>query len=325
MIDAVKKPVLEMYMQHPYPSYSKEEREQIFAAELARYRFLGLEKFLPGARVIDVGCGTTHRVMPIAQHFGVKEYVGVDHSTASLNVGRALADELGFKQATLIEGDVFNLPFEAESFDIVISQGVLHHTSDPYKGFRGLVKICKTGGFVDIYLYNKWNHWRHNMQKAKVSRLGGDDIHKRFEVAHALYGTKRLEDMTPAEIAGFYDQYCHPHKSDHTIGETLDWFASENLEYWGSYPPLGLRDFLSMAQFRGDLREKHPHFHTRKAAMIVNLAMKLPRPRMSGPPFVTPTVFHQLFWQTVYAIQGAGGKYSGGPAFCGRKKSGVRD
>ena len=104
MDDTVKKPVREMYMQHPYPNYSKEERQQIFGAELTRYKFLGLDTFLPGARVIDVGCGTTHRVMPIAQHFGVKEYVGIDHSSASLAVGRALAEELGFPQATSHRG-----------------------------------------------------------------------------------------------------------------------------------------------------------------------------------------------------------------------------
>src|SRR3712207_8661887 len=55
------------------------------------------------------------------------------------------------------------------------SQGVLHHTSEPYRGFKELVRVCKPGGFVDIYLYNKWNHWRHNMQKEKVSKLRSEE------------------------------------------------------------------------------------------------------------------------------------------------------
>jgi len=130
-VDKVKGGVLRMYMQHPYPNYSAEERQNILAAELSRYRFLGLEQFLPNARLIDVGCGTAHRVMPIAKHFGVKEYVGIDHSVASLKVAQDLADELKFDRATLVEGDIFKLPYPDSSFDIVISQGVLHHTSDP--------------------------------------------------------------------------------------------------------------------------------------------------------------------------------------------------
>jgi ubiquinone/menaquinone biosynthesis C-methylase UbiE len=324
-MDAVKMPVLKMYMEFPYPNYSREEREQIFAAELTRYRFLGLEEFLPQARVIDVGCGTGHRVIPIAKHFGVKEYVGLDHSTASLNVAKELAEELDFKQATLVEGDIFNLPYQDESFDIVISQGVLHHTSEPYRGFKELVRVCKPGGFVDIYLYNKWNHLRHNIQKEKVNRLAGEDIDKRFEVAHRLYGKKPIEEMTPAEIAGFYDQYCHPHKSDHTVGETLSWFDEQGLDYWGSYPALGVLDFVSMAQFRGDLMEQHPYFHTRATRILVKMAMKLPRFGRSRPPFIRPALRHQVFWQTVYALQGSRGRYSGGPALCGRKRTSPKE
>ncbi len=318
--DVVKRPVLEMYMQHPYPSYSRQEREQIFAAELTRYHYLGLDKFLPGARVLDVGCGTGHRVMPIAHHFGVKEYVGFDHSTSSLKVARELITELDFNQAEVMEGDLFNLPFEDGRFDIVISQGVLHHTSDPYRGFKELTRVCRPGGWVNIYLYNLYNHLRHNLQKARVSRLGGDDIHQRFEVAHRLYGTKALDEMTPAEIAGFYDQYCHPHKSDHTIGETLRWYKEQGFDYWGSYPALGFRDFVGMAQFRGRMLEKHPHIHTKVTQMVVRGAMMLPEMGSEWPPFRYPTLFHRFIWQAIYALQGSGGRYSGGPAFCGRKR-----
>lgn len=308
-----------MYLQHPYPSYTAAERRAIFPAELARYRYLGLDAFLPDARVIDVGCGTGHRVMPMAQHFGVREYVGFDHSATSLNVARALAAELKFANATLAEGDLFALPYPDDSFDVVISQGVLHHTSDPLRGFRELVRVCKPGGFVAIYLYNKFNHWRHNLQKQRVDRLAGGDVERRFDVAYELYGTKPLPDMTPAEVAGFYDQYCHPHKSDHTVGETLAWFEAEGFEYWGSYPPLNFKDFLGMAQFRGRLASDYPGYHTRIAAAIVRLAMMAPRVEVRTPPFPYPTVFHRFLWQLIYAIQGSGGKYSGGPALCGRK------
>jgi ubiquinone/menaquinone biosynthesis C-methylase UbiE len=319
MLDKVKKPVWEMYMRFPYPNYSKEEREQIFAAELTRYHFLGLSNVLANARIIDVGCGTGHRVIPIAKYFGVREYVGIDHSSASLAVAKELAQEIEFKQCVLEEGDLFNLPFPDESFDVVISQGVLHHTSEPYRGFKELVRVCRPGGFVNIYLYNKWNHWRHNMQKARVNRLAGSDIYNRFRVAHGLYGKKPIEEMTPAEIAGFYDQYCHPHKSDHAIGETLGWFNNQGLDYWGSYPALGFLDFIAMAQFRGALLKEHPFIHTKTTAALINLATKLPRCPISGPPFTKPKIRHQLFWQTVYALQGSRGRYSGGPALCGRK------
>lgn len=319
-VDHVKSPVLQMYMAHPYPNYSAIERRQIFAAELCRYRFLGLEPFLRNARVIDVGCGTGHRVMPMAHHFGAREYVGLDHSAASLEVARQLKDELGYDGATLVEGDIFRLPYPDESFDVVISQGVLHHTSDPFLGFQELVRVCRPGGFVNVYVYNKWNHWRHNLQKRRVDRLAGPDLEAKFTVAHRLYGTKPVEDMTPAEIAGFYDQYCHPHKSDHTVGETLRWFDAEGLDYWGAYPPLRFSDFVAMAQYRASLMIDYPFFQTKMAATFARLASAVPAVSIVPPPFARPTALHRFVWQALYALQGSRGRYSGGPALCGRKR-----
>jgi SAM-dependent methyltransferase len=260
--------------------------------------------------------------MPLARHFGVREYVGIDHSTASLAVARELATEIGLANATLVEGDLFKIPYDSDSFDIVISQGVLHHTSEPYRGFQELVRICKPGGFVNIYLYNKWNHWRHNLQKSRVDRLAGADIDRRFEVAHELYGTKPIGEMSPHEIAGFYDQYCHPHKSDHTIGETLGWFKEQSLDYWGSYPPLGFKDFVGMAQYRSALSREYTHFHNANTRRIVALAGKLPPIAIPKPPFSAPSLAHRFIWQAIYALQGSRGRYSGGPALCGRKQPG---
>ena len=118
--DKVKPDVLRMYMAYPYPNYSKQERENIFAAELCRYRYLGLEPFMSGARLADIGCGTAHHVMPMAQHFGVREYIGFDHSRASVDVAKKLSEELGMANVKLLNGDLFELPFEDGSVDIVI-------------------------------------------------------------------------------------------------------------------------------------------------------------------------------------------------------------
>ena len=203
----------------------------------------------------------------------------------------------------------------------MISQGVLHHTSDPLRGFKELVRICKPNGFVAIYLYNKWNHWRHNLQKQRVNRLAGDDVERRFDVAYGLYGNRPLAEMSPADIAGFYDQYCHPHKSDHTVGETLGWFDAEGLQYWGSYPPLGLRDLLAMAQLRGRMSREYPGFHTRIAAAIVGSPWQRRRlRRVAAVPFsngVSP-----IHVAADLRNPGSRGKYSGGPALCGRKVRG---
>lgn len=308
--------VLSMYLSHPFPQWTAAERHRRLANEIIRYEYLGLAQAMPGARFLDVGCGTGNRSMKIAQHYGVRELVGLDGSTASLDVARQVASDEGFDRFTPVEGDVLHLPFEDGEFDVVISWGVLHHTSDPYRGLSEMVRVCKPGGFVGVFLYNKWNHWRHNMQKDKVSRLAGPDVEQRFAVAHQLYGTKPVAQMTPEEIAVFYDQYCHPHKSDHTLGETLRWFDSLGLQPWGSFPPLSIVDALRALRRRAELLAEYP-LRSRKWHALLQAAPLLPARRSHAPR--RPSVVARAFWQFIYAWIGRKGSYSWGASMSARK------
>lgn len=315
---SIKTSVLQLYMSHPLPQWSKEERYGRLPFEICRYQFLGLADFMPNARFLDVGCGTGMRSMLVAQHFGVKEFVGLDHSSASLDIARRVAQEDGFQRFTPVQGDLFNIPYPDASFDIVVSWGVLHHTHDPYRGLREMMRVCRPNGFVALYLYNKWNHWRHNIQKNRVSRIAGPNFEKRFEVAHRMYGTKPVDQMSPADIVLFYDKYCHPHKSDHTFGETLSWFDELGLTFWGSFPPLRFRDAIRYIQYRGEISDRYP-LRAASNRRIVAVARKLPRMGRMSPPFKRSSFLHNFLWQAALVWAGRHGEYSDGSALCARK------
>ena len=108
----IKEEVLNLYMSHPFPIWDKKERKHRLSAELCRYRFLGLENAMPGAKVLEVGCGTGNRTMLAAKHYGVEKFTGFDQSRESLKVAKQVAREENFeKQFNAVEGDLFNLPF----------------------------------------------------------------------------------------------------------------------------------------------------------------------------------------------------------------------
>ena len=74
------------------------------------------------------------------------------------------------------------------------------------------------------------------------------------------------------------------------------------------------------SRYRAELMSRFPHFHNRSTRMIVRAASLLPAMRLREPPFARPGLLHRFAWQAIYALQGSGGRYSGGPALCGRKR-----
>ena len=107
-----------------------------------------LVRALPGdARIIDVGAGTG-RISNYLSLLGLKNVISLDFSITSLSIVKEHSNNL------CIWGNNLHLPFESNSFDFVISSGVIHHTPDPHRCFEELVRILKPGGTLYLRVYN---------------------------------------------------------------------------------------------------------------------------------------------------------------------------
>ena len=104
-------------------------------------------EFFTGKRVLDAGCGTGRHAYYAAKYGA--EVWAVDLGEA-VEVGRRNTKELG---VNVVQADIYNLPFEDESFDFIYSNGVLHHLPEPECGFHQLLRFLKPGGEIQIYLY----------------------------------------------------------------------------------------------------------------------------------------------------------------------------
>ena len=103
-------------------------------------------------RILDLGAGLGHNVLPIAEAFPDAEVIAVDAGAPMLRYGLARAKTMGIENVTFIQGDVSDLKdmFEDESFDWVQSTMFLHETS--YKTmpmiFAETQRLLKPGGIV---------------------------------------------------------------------------------------------------------------------------------------------------------------------------------
>ncbi len=102
-------------------------------------------------RILDIGCGLGHNVLPIAAAFPDAEVIAVDAGAPMLRYGAARAESLGVTNVTFVQGDVAALDeFEDASFDWIQSTMFLHETS--YKELKRIMRetrrLIAPGGLV---------------------------------------------------------------------------------------------------------------------------------------------------------------------------------
>lgn len=71
----------------------------------------------------------------------------------SLSVETAYEKTKKLKNVIVSQASIFQLPYRANTFDIIYSNGVIHHTPDPQKAFSILVEKLVPGGLIGIYVY----------------------------------------------------------------------------------------------------------------------------------------------------------------------------
>jgi len=154
-----------------------------------------LDKWLrPGTKLLDAGCGSCFSSLLL---FGKKlndvNYLGVDISKAvDIAKARFKAKRL---RGEFLQVDLMHLPFSGSTFDLIFSEGVLHHTDFPEKTFKFLVRLLNPGGrflfyiyrkkgpireFTDDYIrnylkdFNDENAWKQLMPLSKLGKALGD-------------------------------------------------------------------------------------------------------------------------------------------------------
>ena len=102
-------------------------------------------------KVLDSGCGGG-RYSVAWRLLGAAPVVGLDISPVNIDDASRRVEMADLDQVTFQAGNVLDLPFAENEFDIVFSNGVLHHTTDWEKGVSELVRVLKPGGFGWLYL-----------------------------------------------------------------------------------------------------------------------------------------------------------------------------
>jgi ubiquinone/menaquinone biosynthesis C-methylase UbiE len=109
---------------------------------------VGILPLKPTFRVLDVAAGTAHLSRAIAPH--VNEVVAIDMTPEMLEEAQKAIAKSGLQNIRLEEGDAQHLPYQADSFDMVVSRLALHHFEEPSVELGEMVRVCKPSHVVGI-------------------------------------------------------------------------------------------------------------------------------------------------------------------------------
>lgn len=101
----------------------------------------------PGSRVLEAGCGTGAQTFILTRNCPQTQFVSIDISQDSIDQAKkwVKAENVIFRQA-----DIFDLPFESESFDHIFVCFILEHLQKPIDALVNLGKILKKGGSITV-------------------------------------------------------------------------------------------------------------------------------------------------------------------------------
>ncbi|MCD6227832.1 methyltransferase domain-containing protein [Candidatus Micrarchaeota archaeon] len=225
------------YTSNPYPDIKFESRKDVLKGPFA-WRMRTILRTLnvkpndfKGKRVLDVGCGTGEKPIYYALHGANVD--AIDQSEKSIKIAKEKAGKLKVS-VNFICSDLFMFKY-SHAYDYVFSLGVLHHTNNPYKGFKLISQAVKPGGILTIGLYHLFGRLPTTVMRTMLSLLPiSFENKKRFVMR--LYARRWKNEQV------IFDRYLAPYESTHTVSEVKRWFESDGFKVIGIYPKYNLSE-----------------------------------------------------------------------------------
>lgn len=151
-----------------------------------------------GKKVLEIGCGLGTDGAQFAA--AGARYTGVDLTEAAVDLGRRrfeLFDLAGeFRTA-----DAEQLDFDDNSFDIVYSHGVLHHTPDTARAIDEVYRVLRPGGRAVVMLYHR-DSYNYRVNISLLRRAGARLLrwNSGVKLVHQLTGEPVDSLRTHAEL-----------------------------------------------------------------------------------------------------------------------------
>lgn len=121
-------------------------------------RYLSAKNYVSGKRVLDVACGEGYG-SKLLKDWGAKEVVGVDISGEAIAKAKETFGTQG--GITFLQHTCETLPFDADSFDVIVSFETIEHVDNPERFLREIARVLRFNGTAVISCPNDYAYEEH--------------------------------------------------------------------------------------------------------------------------------------------------------------------
>ena len=128
--------------------YSEEFRQLLGRRSAATHAAYLLPHLRPGQNLLDFGCGPGNISVGLADRVAPGEFQGIDMEESQVVLARAAAKAGGHDNMEFHVGNVYELPFEDNTFDVAHCHAVLMHVPDTQAALAEVKRVLKPGGVI---------------------------------------------------------------------------------------------------------------------------------------------------------------------------------
>ena len=161
----------------------------------------GDTRYLPGSRVLEVGCGTGAQTITLARNSPGAHIVSFDRSSLSLAQAKACAMAAGLTNVEFFQAELFALPFAPHSFDHVFVCFVLEHLPNPLEALQVLRDMLQPAGTLTVFEGDHGSAYFHPDSEAAQRAIDGQVELQRRRGGNACIGRQ----LHPLLVQAGYD------------------------------------------------------------------------------------------------------------------------
>jgi len=214
--------------------FDNKDQYRVYSTFQQLQRILGLSpEKVKDKTVLDIGCGVGANGAAMAE-WGAREIFCVDLSSA---VEAAYANTKNLSNVHVVQADLFKLPFPRESFEVVYSIGVLHHTPDTEKAFQSAVSYLKENGLISIWVYPDTPDLCQRLSdrvRSVTTQMSPNLLHKLCWVTVPAYYVYKIPFLGKALFHFLPPLSKEPYWEDRVL-DTYDWYAPK-YQWKQTYP-----------------------------------------------------------------------------------------